>query len=91
MKRNICTAVLLLAALLLLTGCGETWTPLSAEQMDKALCMEDALLHGDTLTDHGVLFDHGSAEQYNGYLDWWSPEVREYVHGLYGDDALALL
>ncbi len=91
MKRNICTAVLLLAALLLLTGCGETWTPLSAEQMDKALCMEDALLQGDTLTDHGVLFDHGSAEQYNGYLDWWSPEVREYVHGLYGDDALALL
>ncbi len=90
MKRNVCTLALLLAALLLLTGCGETWKPLTAAQMDEALVMEDVLLQGDTLTDHGVLFDHGSDKQYNGYLDWWNPEVRGYLRELYGDDALAL-
>ena len=89
MKRNVCAAALVLA--LLLAGCGETWTPLKTAQMDEALCMEDTLLQGDTLKDHGVLYDHGGEKQYNGYLDWWNPEVRDYVRALYGDDALALL
>lgn len=89
MKRSVCAAALILA--LLLGGCGNTWKPLTTAQMDEALCMEDTLLQGDTLTDHGVLFDHGGTQQYNGYLDWWDPEVRDYVRGLYGDDALALL
>jgi len=91
MKSDLRVIPILAALALMLGGCGETWKPLTAAQMDEALVMEDVLLQGDTLTDHGVLFDHGSVKQYNGYLDWWNPEVREYLRELYGDDALALV
>ncbi len=91
MKQRLFFLPLLLALALVLGGCGESWTALTAAQMEEALCTEDELLQGNTLTDHGVLFDHGSEKRYYGYLDWWNPEVREYIRELYGDDALAIL